>query len=473
MDIVQKALSAKRESKHVEFKQCFDPRQPGEWCELIKDLAALANSGGGIIIFGLDSRGVPTGEPIDAINSLDSADIANKVLRYTGQVDFEFEVRQLTKQTSELVAFVIPAVAVPVIFEKPGTYDIGGGKQKTAFGVGTVYFRHGAKSEPGTSEDIRRVIERQLEQIRRSWLKGVRKIIQAPQGAHIVALHPTAKDVQQALATNVRAVNDPTATPVRLTRDSSITSGKFVHEEVSSALFDEINNVIDANRILARGQPGFFLGYTVYHRIYAERHHVRQSEGTLNLLLRNGVADFYAPALYWAITLPPKHIIETLVDLYLYPTNRHVHSLIRIGLLLGEDFARWLHGQWAEKWERHAQPPSFYFTLKRMIADLENKDARLVAARMSLSSQIQIGNARPFAVRQILDNPERAAAVVSAACMKVFEGVDECRRVARDADYLAYGAAVQRKSKEITEGVIKTIGERKPGDVTETAEADT
>ncbi len=140
----------------MEFKQSFDPTQPGEWCELVKDLAAIANSGGGIIVFGLDSRGVPTGESIDGVTSIDPADIANKVSRYTGQVDFEFEVRELMKHSVKLAAFVIPSVAVPILFEKPGTYDIGGGKQRTAFGVGTVYFRHGAKSEPGTSEDVRR-----------------------------------------------------------------------------------------------------------------------------------------------------------------------------------------------------------------------------------------------------------------------------------------------------------------------------
>lgn len=472
MDIVQKALSAKRESKHVEFKQRFDPSQPGEWCELIKDLAAIANSGGGIIVFGLDSRGVPTDELVEAVTSIDPADIANRVSRYTGQVDFEFEVRELTKHTAKLAAFVIPTVAIPIIFERPGTYDIGGGKQKTAFGVGTVYFRHGAKSEPGTSEDIRRIVERQIEQIRRSWLRGVRKIVQAPQGAQIVALHPTTKEVRQALATNVRAVNDPKATPVRLTRDSSITSGTFVHEQVSTALFDEINNVIDANKILARGQPGFFLGQPVYYHIYAERHHVHQPEDTLSLLLRNGVVDFYAPALYWAVALPVSHIAETLVNLYLYPTNRYGHSLIRIAALLGMDFAVWLHAQWEAKWKRHPQPPSFYFTLKSMIADLKHKDRRLVAARVSLTTQIRITGGTSVTVRQILDAPERAAAVVSAACVKVFEGVDECRQVARDVDYLAYGAAVQRRAEEITEYVMKAIGERKPSDVTATAEAE-
>src|SRR5450759_3344992 len=116
MDIVDKALSAKRESKHVEFKQGFDPGQPGEWCELVKDLAAITNSGGGIIVFGLDRQGVPTGASIGAITSIDPADIANKVARYTGLVDFEFEVRRLTKQTNKLVAFVIPPVSVPLVF---------------------------------------------------------------------------------------------------------------------------------------------------------------------------------------------------------------------------------------------------------------------------------------------------------------------------------------------------------------------
>src|SRR5437867_11418209 len=141
-DLVKKALTAKRESKHIEFKQSFDPSSAGEWCELIKDLAAIANSGGGIIVFGLDSLGVPTGESVNAIAAIDPADIANKISKYTGLVDFEFEIRSFNKKGHPLVAFVVLPAAIPLVFEKPGTYDIGSGKQRNAFGVGTVYFRH-------------------------------------------------------------------------------------------------------------------------------------------------------------------------------------------------------------------------------------------------------------------------------------------------------------------------------------------
>jgi hypothetical protein len=36
---------------------------------------------------------------------------------------------------------LVNGTANPIVFSKPGTYDIGGGKQKTAFSAGTVYFQ--------------------------------------------------------------------------------------------------------------------------------------------------------------------------------------------------------------------------------------------------------------------------------------------------------------------------------------------
>ena len=469
-DLVKKALTAKRESKHIEFKQSFDPSSAGEWCELIKDLAAIANSGGGIIVFGLDSLGVPTGESVNAIAAIDPADIANKISKYTGLVDFEFEIRSFNKKGHPLVAFVVLPAAIPLVFEKPGTYDIGSGKQRNAFGVGTVYFRHGAKSEPGTSEDIRRAIERQLDHIRRAWIKGVRKVVQAPRGAQIVAVQSSAHDTEQILATRVRAVNDPNAVPVRLTRDPTLTTGSFVHEEVSDAIFDEINNVIDANRVLAKGQKTFFFGQPVYYRIYAERHYVHQPEEILAQLLHNGIADFYAPALFWALALPDRFIVQLLAELYLYPTSRHVHYLIRIGVLLGSEFSQWLLRKWQSKWKNHPQPPSFYWTFKQMIVDMKTTDARFLAARTSPTSHIQFEGESSIAVKDFLDKPDQAASIVSKACMRVFQGDNDYKSVARNLDYLAYGPDLQQRAPQIVKALMKTIGERPAGDVAETTE---
>jgi hypothetical protein len=467
-DIVEKALKAIRESKSIEFKQSFNPQSSGEWCELTKDLVAIANSGGGIIVFGLDSSGRPSGQDVEAILGVDPADIANKVSRYTGLVDFTFEIRALEKNARKLAAFVIPAVSVPLVFQKPGTYEVGEGKQRTAFATGTVYFRHGAKSEPGTSEDIRRVIERQLDHIRKSWIKGVRRVVQAPGGSHLVSLI----GAQQvgALASRVTIVSDPKAIPVRITRDPTATTGVFVHEAISDAIFDEINNVIHANRVLAKGQPKFMLGQALYHRIYAERQYVNQSEDTLSVLFTNGFSDFYAPALFWGLKLSDATITRTVTRLYLCPTSPPVHSLLRFGLLLGQGFCEWLLSRWKEKWKGHPQPPAFYFTLKESVSEMKVADPRLLAARFKPMTRVAVGGESEVLVKDLLQKPEQAAGLLSKACMQVFQGSKDDRATARNLDYFVHGPEFQQRGESIAKGIIKQVGNRKPGDMVMTDE---
>lgn len=66
---LKRAQEARRESRSIEFKKEFDPRSPRDWCELLKDIAAIANSGGGFIIFGADSRGFPVAAELDLIRA--------------------------------------------------------------------------------------------------------------------------------------------------------------------------------------------------------------------------------------------------------------------------------------------------------------------------------------------------------------------------------------------------------------------
>jgi hypothetical protein len=215
IDLVKKALSSKRESKSVEFKQAFDVASQGDWCELIKDIIALANSGGGIILIGVDNHGQPTGFNIKPIIEFDSANITNKIHKYTEVQFSEFEILEEEKEGHKVAVLIIPPVSIPIIFTKPGSYDIGAGKQKTAFGQGTVYFRHGAKSETGNTEDIRKAIERQLESIRKDWIRGVRKVVTAPRGSKVVVASGEVTESGSPNATPIRIVNDPTAPAYR------------------------------------------------------------------------------------------------------------------------------------------------------------------------------------------------------------------------------------------------------------------
>jgi len=47
------------ETDDLDFKEQFDPMSRQDWCELIKDIAAIANSGGGAIIVGVKTTAPP------------------------------------------------------------------------------------------------------------------------------------------------------------------------------------------------------------------------------------------------------------------------------------------------------------------------------------------------------------------------------------------------------------------------------
>jgi hypothetical protein len=188
---LSRAAVAKRESKYVEFKEQLDPADDGEWLEVTKDLAAIANTGGGVIVIGVRNDGSLSGLDVTTVLALDNATICDKLASYLGE-DFDaFEVSSVDRDGGSVAAIVIGAAEeVPLTFVKPGTYpdpQRPTTHQKSAFGRGP-YFRHGAKSEPATREDLRLFINRRLDAIRDEWLGGIRRVMAAPEGAEIVAI---------------------------------------------------------------------------------------------------------------------------------------------------------------------------------------------------------------------------------------------------------------------------------------------
>jgi hypothetical protein len=463
-DLISKALVATFESKHIEFKQGFDPNLQASWCEVVKDIVAIANSGGGVIIFGLTSSGEPSAESVEAIQHADPADIANKIARYTGPVDLGFEIRQLEKKGKPLIGLIIQGGAYPLVFQKPGTYETEPGRQKTAFGVGTVYFRHGAKSEPANTEDLRKSIDRQVVQVRKAWMSGVRKVVYAPPGSRILTTAPPRGTTSIVpVATAVRAVNDPKAIPVVLTRNPAKATGQFYHEGISEGIFEEINNVVEANRVLAKGQQQFLLGQAVYYRIYAERQHVTDNEENLSVLL-NSALDSYSPAFYWLLRLPDTVVAQIFLRFYLHPKNLQTRTLIRLAILMGQEFSGWLLSRWQKKWGRYPQPPAFFWTLKEMVRKAEGTDPRTVAGQISITGEIEVPGASASNVGDLLGRPEKAAALLSRACMCVFRGDSTLRSAARRLDCLSYSLDITKRAPALSKALIKAIGDHVPGD---------
>lgn len=219
-DPLGRAVAAVRESKSVEFKEKFDPANEGEWIELIKDFAAVANSGGGVLVIGVKDNGEHAGQSVKAVLELDAAKIADKLMRYTGENFDGFEIHAVKRKGKTVAAIAVSGVTdAPLVFKQPGSYKNEQGKPKTAFVRGAAYFRHGAKSEPCTTDDLRQFIERRLETIRSAWMGGIRKVVTAPEDFELARVRATD---EEGTPTRIQLTTDPHA-PIygRLSHDET------------------------------------------------------------------------------------------------------------------------------------------------------------------------------------------------------------------------------------------------------------
>jgi hypothetical protein len=212
-ELLRDALAANCETAQFDFKQQFDTESSREWLEIIKDVVAIANSGGGVILFGLDNTGQPSGDEVSHVTKVDPAVITDKIKRYTGQQFGDFVLTQVDKEGHIVVALCIAEASLPIVFEKPGTYGVDGKKQRRAFSEGTVYFRHGAKSEPGNTEDLRQALEREVDRRRQQWLENIRKVVEAPPDSEVRIVTKDTEGVPTG-PRHVRLVDDPDAIPV-------------------------------------------------------------------------------------------------------------------------------------------------------------------------------------------------------------------------------------------------------------------
>ena len=182
---VAKCLTAKRESKSVEFKEQFTPTDTAQALEVLKDIVAIANSGGGTLAIGISNTGAGCGSDIKPVLDYDHAKYCDLIKKYTMQNFADFEVIEAKKDGHSVAIFLINPPDSPLVFEKPGTYHVGNNQQQRAFSQGTIYFRHGAKSECGTTDDLRKFISQRVREMQDQLVKGMRRVSEAPRGSQL------------------------------------------------------------------------------------------------------------------------------------------------------------------------------------------------------------------------------------------------------------------------------------------------
>lgn len=211
-DLVAKALEAQRETKRIEFKGYFEGTTQ-DWCEILKDIFAFANSGGGVMLFGLNNDGTPTGADVGKLLRTDPATITDKIHQYTGDNFADFELFPVEKLEHDLVCLVVNPSQYPLIPNKPGTYPFDDPKkkiqQKTAFSKGVVYMRRGAASHPALTRDMQSYIGKLLDEQRNAIFDHMQ---QAPKAS--------ARIVKVGASEGVRVTENPDDAAIRITDEA-------------------------------------------------------------------------------------------------------------------------------------------------------------------------------------------------------------------------------------------------------------
>ncbi|MGC4072218.1 MAG: ATP-binding protein [Nibricoccus sp.] len=473
-DLLNKALTATKESRSIEFKEQFDPDSRPQWLEIIKDIVAIANSGGGVLLFGINDDGDLSGADLSKVAKLDPAVIADKVSAVTGRTDLVAEVHLLKKSNVQLVAFSIQPALVPFVFEKAGAYDPAKGEKAQAFAKGTLYFRHGAKSEPASAADITSAFEKYIRREKRFWMSNLRKVTTAPAGSVMIAV--PASEAASAIKdeATVRPTNNPKAPEVILTRDKTKTRGTFLHEKVTDTLFEDINNVLETNFLLSKDTAKkWALPPASFYAVYARRTEVPYSRETYRTLLQVAFLECYSPGLYWATKLPVSDFADTLAKLYLFPRTRDIHSLLRVAVLLGAEFADWLFTLWTSQWKNRIQKPSYYQALQEMKKKLERKSSIAVAAQFSPAWYKMIKGQSSIPVSDLLKNNPLCQNVLTSSCREVATNgsdLSKYRQLARQFDYMSYGEEILSRNTELIAAIKKALSGKKSGELDATTD---
>lgn len=221
---------------------------------------------------------------------------------------------------------------------------------------------------------------------------------------------------------------------ISLTRNRNEAQGVLYYEELQEGIFDEINNILDANRLLAKNKPQFMLGPALYYRIYSERQYVNYNIETFELLARTGAMDIYGPFLYWLTKLPPVKVVQIIFDLYDQSKSPNIQNLIKIALLLGKDAIDIFMSLFEARFKNTVQKPIFYYTFQEQIKS-RNSNPILKALKGSTNKILVDG----YTYGHLIKDSNISLKILSQECLNVFKGNAAKRALTRELDFLTYG----------------------------------
>lgn len=147
------------ELNEMDFKETWIDKGP-----LAKIMLAMANNGGGIIVFGVKENEDNTFDILGLDSLKDTADISNSISRLVSS-SLDYEVFNFVFDSDIYGKFENKKFQIMVIHDTPERLPFVSLGQSEKIEKDVIYVRRGTKSEKATSEEINRIIERKIATI--------------------------------------------------------------------------------------------------------------------------------------------------------------------------------------------------------------------------------------------------------------------------------------------------------------------
>jgi hypothetical protein len=163
------------ESHNCVSRAPFEAASELAWGELVRDVTAVANIGGGGLVLPLKVNGCADRERI-------VAGILERLARCTDPLFDDVRASESAATEPDVLNLIVGPAEFPIGFKRSfGDVSSSDTSQTTQpFVAGAFYFWHAGKSELATSRDFQAFIECRLDEVRRRWSKEIDRVLSRP-----------------------------------------------------------------------------------------------------------------------------------------------------------------------------------------------------------------------------------------------------------------------------------------------------
>ena len=224
------------EGKLRDYKMSFNYNDAGARLDLVKNLVAMANAGGGKIIFGRDETAT-LGLDEETRKALDSARIDDLVRKFVAPTSIEISHQHEQLENGRyLVTLTVVGTRYPLVMAQDGNVPGAKSRKPPLFRKGDIWIRHSSKTERVCYEDLRLWIERAEQNERERILSRITHLVNLPEDAELQVVSPG----QQHIDSPQRLLE---YAAMRHEYDSShlLTSSDLVHLFINRGTLDDIS----------------------------------------------------------------------------------------------------------------------------------------------------------------------------------------------------------------------------------------